>query len=249
MVKVVCANNNSTTMLRVGTKDNAETLRARLKKRMEDISTYDIWLPNQSRMPEHTHLEYHGIKEKDILELKKKTADQPQPLDPTSTSDEISTRPGHKKRAPSMGKSEGGALKGVFGRLKNKEKEKEKDKEKDKERDKDSLLPPPVGLPPALAQPLVPVEEKEAPVNAALVPRGDDKRKTKIWGRDRTELLTSFFKNRPDKDELVAKKILVQDIPDDLSIPLNADVVSRTIEWLEQQPGICDTSSTSFPVN
>lgn len=235
MVKVTCANNNFTTMLRVGTKDNADTLRARLKKRMDDIHTYDIWLPNQGRMPEHTHLEYHGIKEKDLLELHKKPAEgHPEQLPPEPVAEEAPPRPSHKKRNPSMGKSEG--LKSVFGRLK-KDKDKDKEKEKEKERERESLLPPPVGLPPAVAQPLVSIEEKDPapPFNTVL--RGDDKRKTKIWGRER-ELLTSFFKNRPDKDELLAKKILVQDGGlEDVSIPLSADIVSRTIEWLGQQEG------------
>jgi hypothetical protein len=48
--------------------------------------------------------------------------------------------------------------------------------------------------------------------------------------------------DRPDKDELVAKKILVQQpdgsLIEETAIPLDANVVSRTIEWLQRQPGM-----------
>jgi hypothetical protein len=86
----------------------------------------------------------------------------------------------------------------------------------------------------------LPTPVPSTPGTSTLKDDDMDKRKSKIWGRER-DLLTSFFKNRPDKDELVAKKILVHPdgsmVVDDTSIGLNADVVSRTIEWLRQQQG------------
>jgi hypothetical protein len=64
VVKFLCKNSDFITTLRVGTKDSTDTLRARIKKKLDDVHNYDIYLPSLVRMPESSCLEDHHIKER-----------------------------------------------------------------------------------------------------------------------------------------------------------------------------------------
>lgn len=64
VVKFLCKNSDFITMLRVGTRDSTDTLRARIKKKLDDVHNYDIYLPSLVRMAEDTCLEDHHVKER-----------------------------------------------------------------------------------------------------------------------------------------------------------------------------------------
>jgi hypothetical protein len=64
VVKFLCKNSDFITMLRVGTRDSTDTLRARIKKKLDDVHNYDIYLPSLARMAENTCLEDHHVKER-----------------------------------------------------------------------------------------------------------------------------------------------------------------------------------------
>lgn len=237
VVKFLCKNSDFITMLRVGTRDSTDTLRARIKKKLDDVHNYDIYLPSLVRMAEDTCLEDHHVKERDQLELRKK----PDPAGTSPAAETLAVPEVRKEDAtqsrPTKKKSEGGSSIRVFGSMRRK-----------KERALTASAPPfPMTAASATAAAAAATSPPPAPApapvpaTAPIVPPKDDdgdKRRSKIWGRER-DLLTSFFKNRPDKDELVAKKILVHPdgsvVLEEAVITLNADVVSRTIEWLRQQ--------------
>jgi hypothetical protein len=60
----MCKTTDFTTMLRVSSKDTPDTIRARLRAKLSDIHTYDIYLPSFARMPEQSRLEEHTVKER-----------------------------------------------------------------------------------------------------------------------------------------------------------------------------------------